>query len=83
MRPRPQLDSDLGTTKSSSGNNKQKENKNKHGSRFGVDRINLHFACFHLRLNCPGLALLKEKFRSICFEKFEEDFISVVFRIVY
>jgi hypothetical protein len=36
MRPRPQLDSDLGTTKSSSGNNKQKENKNKHGSRFGI-----------------------------------------------
>jgi cell wall-associated NlpC family hydrolase len=60
MRPRPQLDSDLGTTKSSSGNNKQKENKNKHGSRFGITGSIFALLFFHLQFSCPGLALLNK-----------------------
>ena len=62
---------------SSSCDNKQKE-INKVRSGFGFSEIQLYL------LFCTFACLtLKKRIRSIRFEEFEEDFISVVLRIVY
>jgi cell wall-associated NlpC family hydrolase len=86
MRPRPQLDSDLGTTKSSSGNNKQKKIKHT-GQNSAKPNSNCFAFLFYLRLICPGLALLIKKFgvyvlknlKKISYLSFCALFISTVF----
>ena len=67
----------FGNYQSSSGDNKQKEIK----TRLGQNSVFPKFICIAF-LYVAHLTL-KTKIRSIRFEEFEEDFISVFLRIVY
>ena len=84
MRPRRKLDSDLELQRSSQGDNKHKEIEHT-GSEFGQSEF--HSICFRVlflqQVAIQPHPLEKLKLRSSRFEKFEEDFISVVLRTVH
>jgi hypothetical protein len=78
MRPRPQLESDLGTAKSSSGDNKQKEIRTRSGYEFV--RIEFYFP-FGISAYY-ALPRPKNKIWRLRFEEFEEDLVSVRLRLI-